>query len=158
MKKLLQIYKPLSIVEIALLCSILIHTVIVIVRRPSQYIDLFIIFSLFITPIIISWKIIALTTKGAKMNETLMIVGHIFNVLKLLALVFLIGCGLFFFSDTNGFMTFENERGTLYYLFFISFLLFIVVSVVSFISYFYIIKDNKQKIESIIKTIENLSI
>jgi hypothetical protein len=156
MQKLIQIYKALSIIEIALLCNVLLHIAFVIAKRPSQYFDLIFVFILFLIPIIISWKILLLTNISSKVSETLVIIGHIFNIIKILVLLLLIFGGLYFFSGTNHFMTIENEKGAWYYLFFFSFFLFIVVVLLTFILYFAISRDNRNRINNIIKSIGDL--
>jgi hypothetical protein len=142
MKKLIQEYKTLSIIEIALLCNILLHIIFIIVKRPSQYFDLIFFFIVFLAPIAISWKVISLKNNDSKASETLIIMGHISNIIKFLALLVLTFGGLYFFAGTNHFMTIENEKGAWYYLFFLSFFLFILVSLLTFISFFAISKAN----------------
>jgi len=156
MKKLIQIYNALSIIEIVLLCNVLLHIAFIIAKRPSQYFDLIFVFILFLIPIVISWKVLLLTNKSSKVSETLVIIGHIFNIIKILVLLLLILGGLYFFMGTSDFITIENEKGVWYYLFFFSFFLFIIVSLLTFISYYAISRDNGNRINNIIKTIGNL--
>jgi hypothetical protein len=153
LKKLIKIFNALSIIEIALMLNILLHIAFVIAKNSSQYFDLILVLIFFITPIAISWKIILLTAKSIKASETLLIIGHIFNVIKILTLLILIFGGLYFFIETNHYVAFNNEKGIHYYLFFLSSLLFIPVSLLTFISYFAISKNNKKDTNNIIHSI-----
>jgi hypothetical protein len=156
LKKLIKIFNALSIIEITLLLNVLLHIAFVIVKNSSQYFELILASIFFITPIVISWKIISLTGKSIKANETLLIVGHIFNTIKMLVLLVLIFSGLFFFTETNHYVPVNNEKGIHYYLFFLTFLIFIIVSLLTFISYFTISRDNKKEMGNVIQSIGDL--
>lgn len=152
-KKLIHTYKAFSITEILLLISVLLHIAFILGERGSQYLDLIAAFIVFLVPTVISWKILSLTNKNVKSYETLVIIGHIFNFIKILILLILLLGGLLFFTGTNQHITIYNERGVRYYLFFLSLLLFIIVSLLTFVAYFGIAKDNNRKTNSIIQSI-----
>jgi len=156
LKNLIKAYKALSIIEIFLLTGVLVHVAVFIAKSHSQYLDLIFVFIVFLVPVFISWKTLSLTSKNQKANETLLIIGHIFNFIKAITLLAVFFGGICFFIETNQSISVYNEKGSWYYLFFLFFLLFVIVSTLTFITCFGISKSNPKMINTIIHSIDNL--
>ena len=136
-----------------LLLIILLHIVFFIPRNTAQNLDLIFAFLAFFVHLIISWKIISLTNKSIRANETLVIIGYILNFIKIILLLLLVAGGFYFYTGTNQYMNISNARGAWYYLFFLCFLVFFIVVLLNFISYFGIAKENEKKLKVIIDSI-----
>ena len=153
MKKLISIYRILSLIEIFLLINILLHILFFISKRASQNVDLVIAFLTFCIHLSIGWKIISMTNKNLKANETLVVIGHILNFIKIILLLLLLTAGLFFYSWTNHYLQIDSDKGAWYYLFFLSFLVFLFVVPLTFLTYFGLAKENSKKTNAIIQSI-----
>ena len=94
-----------------------------------------------------------MTNKNLKANETLVVIGHILNFIKIILLLLLLTAGLFFYSWTNHYLQIDSDKGAWYYLFFLSFLVFLFVVPLTFLTYFGLAKENSKKTNAIIQSI-----
>src|SRR4051812_29862326 len=115
MKRLIRAFKVLAAIELLLLAYVLLTLIIYIFKGTTNYIAVVLIAIFFLAPITIGLKIISFTEKNTKATGTMIIIGHIFNILKLIPFLLIVVGQFYFFSTTIDHISIFNERGIMYY-------------------------------------------
>lgn len=153
MKRLIQTYKPFSIIELSLLIYVLFNLGLLILKTTSDYFDLATAFILFLIPIIFSWKILSFTNRKIKVSDIFIYLGHIFNFIKLIPLALIVWGQLYFLFILIDQKNILPEKVVTYYLLIFASLLLPFASLFTFILYFGIAKENNKAIKNIIQSI-----
>lgn len=155
MKRLIQTYRTFSLVELSLLTYVLFNLAVLIFKNLSDYLELGIAFILFLTATIFGWKILSLTNKKIKASETFIIIGHIFNFIKLIPLGLITWGQIYFLLILINQDNILIENAVVYYLLLFASFLLPFVSLLTFILYFGIAKENSKTIKNIIQSLGN---
>ncbi len=153
MKKITEIYKISIWIELLLLAVLLIIASYYIFKTIDDYIDNTIFFFVIATPLIIGYVVLWRIRNNMVVTDTLIYLGHIFNVIKFLVLLLLVWAQVFFFVETIKKIPLLSDRSIIYYSLYLSCIIFDILSIFSFIAYFKIARIQNQNMKNILQQI-----
>ncbi len=144
MNRTIKIFRPCFFIEIILG---LIGSATLIYYRPDDIANIVVVMFIYLsvlTSLIIGMRLAIATQNKLRLSDELNIVGHIANVIKLLAVIIVLAAAIYFFSLSIKAVTVFSTMGLIYYTVLFSFFVWGIVSVFNFFAYIVIAKMNKR--------------